>query len=104
MKHLQKEVAESFYSAHRGKPFYQGLVEFMTEGPCIIAVLEKENAITAYRELMGPTDPTKAGDGSIRKVYGADVRRNAVHGSDSPENARKEIGFFFSDSELIDEK
>jgi nucleoside-diphosphate kinase len=101
MMRLQKKTAESFYSAHRGKPFYADLVEFMTEGPCIVAVLEKENAVADYRQLMGPTDPAKAGDGTIRKTYGTDVRRNAVHGSDSPESARAESSFFFSDSELI---
>jgi nucleoside-diphosphate kinase len=101
MLHLTTSVAESFYKDHRGKPFYKPLVEFMTEGPCVVSVLEKENAIEDYRQLMGPTDPGKAGNGTIRGAFGTDIQRNIVHGSDSFQSAQREIPFFFSDSEMI---
>jgi nucleoside-diphosphate kinase len=104
MLQLTKAAAESFYIDHREKPFYKPLVEFMTEGPCVVSVLEKENAIEDYRQLMGPTDPGKAGNGTIRAAYGTDIQRNVVHGSDSLQSARREIHFFFSEREMIGER
>ncbi len=98
---MTRPVAEGFYAVHKGKPFFEELVEFMTEGPCVVAVLEKENAVQQWRTLMGATDPSKADEGTIRKDFAENVGRNIVHGSDSAENAAKEISYFFSDSELI---
>ena len=100
MMHLTKEQAEGFYAVHRERPFFKALVEFMTSGPCIVQVLEGENAIARNRELMGATDSKKAAAGTIRNLFGADIERNAAHGSDAPETAKFEIGFFFSGSEL----
>ena len=88
-----------FYSVHKGKPFFNGLVEFMTSGPIVVAILEKENAVEDYRRLIGNTDPAKAEPGTIRKLFAESVQRNAVHGSDSDSNARKEADFFFSRNE-----
>jgi nucleoside-diphosphate kinase len=96
MIHLTKEQAENFYSIHREKPFFKGLVSFMTSGKVVAAILEKENAVADYRKLMGATDPAKAEEGSIRKRYAESIERNAVHGSDSDENAELESNFFFS--------
>ena len=93
--------AEGFYEVHRGKPFYEGLTEFMSSGPCIVMVLEKDGAVKAWRELMGATDPAKADAGTIRKEFGGSVGENATHGSDSDENAAIEISYFFSKLELI---
>ncbi len=101
MARLRKEQAESFYAIHRGKPFFEELVAFITEGPVIAMALEKEDAINAWRELMGATDPAKASEGSLRKLYGTNISRNAVHGSDAPETAAMEVPFFFSTAELI---
>ena len=101
MVKMNKTMAEAFYRDHKGKPFYEPLVEFMTEGPSVLCVLEKENAIEDYRALMGSTDPEKAEAGTIRKDFAENIRRNAVHGSDSPENAKREIAFFFSETELL---
>ncbi|HPG38284.1 MAG TPA: nucleoside-diphosphate kinase [bacterium] len=98
--HLTPTQAEAFYSVHLGKPFYPGLIEFMTQGPCMVAVLEKDNAISDYRALMGNTDPALAAPGTIRHEYATTIRYNIVHGSDSHENAGREIAFFFSESEL----
>jgi len=98
---MTRPVAEGFYEVHKGKPFFEELVDFMTEGPCIVAVLEKENAVAAWRTLMGATDPTKADEGTIRKEFAENVGRNIVHGSDSDENARREIGFFFGEAEIL---
>ncbi|MDZ7821116.1 MAG: nucleoside-diphosphate kinase [Candidatus Marinimicrobia bacterium] len=95
MLHFDKAEAERFYAVHKEKDFFRPLVEFMTGGPVIAMLLEKENAIEDYRRLMGRTDPGKAASGTLRKEYGETTRRNAVHGSDSPENAKKEIAFFF---------
>ena len=95
MTRLTPRQAESFYEVHRGKPFYPGLVEFMSSGPCVPMVLEKENAVTALRDFIGATDPAKAAAGTIRKDFGTDVGSNAVHASDSPANAQIEIAFFF---------
>ncbi|MDD3095583.1 MAG: nucleoside-diphosphate kinase [Candidatus Neomarinimicrobiota bacterium] len=95
MLQLSKEKARKFYAVHQGKEFYAPLVAFMTSGPVIALLLEKVNAIEDYRNLMGKTDPAEAVKGSLREKYGESTRRNAVHGSDSPENAKKEIAFFF---------
>lgn len=93
---LTREAAMEFYKVHKGKPFYDGLVDFMTEGPIIVAILEKENAVEEYRKLIGNTDPSKAADDTIRHMFGTSIRANAVHGSDSDENAEFESSFFFS--------
>lgn len=95
MLHLSQDQAKAFYSVHKGKDFYEPLVEFMTSGSIIALLLEKDNAIQDYRALMGSTDPENAAIGSLRKKYAETTRRNAVHGSDSFENAKKEIAFFF---------
>jgi nucleoside-diphosphate kinase len=88
--------AESFYSVHKGKPFYDGLIEFMISGPVVVMILRHENAVEQYRKLMGATDPAKAEPGTIRKTYAVSVQMNAVHGSDSIENAITEANYFFS--------
>ena len=92
---LGRDQAERFYAIHKGKGFFNELIDFMTSGPVVVMILEKVNSIKAWRELMGDTDPAKASEGTIRKLFGTDVGKNAVHGSDSPENAKKEIKFFF---------
>jgi nucleoside-diphosphate kinase len=101
MVRLRIPQAESFYAVHRGKPFFEELVAFITEGPVIAMALEADNAISRWREVMGATDPAKAAEGTIRKLYGTNISRNAVHGSDAPETAAIEVPFFFSASELI---
>ena len=93
--------AESFYDVHRDRPFFNELTTFMSSGPCMVLALEKENAVTEWRKTIGSTNPEDAELGTIRKDFATNVQENAVHGSDSDENAEKEIGFFFSDSELI---
>ena len=93
--------AEGFYEVHRGKPFYKGLTEFMSSGPCVVMALEKDGAVKAWRDLMGATDPSKADEGTIRKEFGGSVGENATHGSDSDENAAIEISYFFSQLELV---
>jgi nucleoside-diphosphate kinase len=93
--------AQAFYAVHKEKPFYNDLVKFMTEGPVVVMVLEKAAAIAHWRALMGATDPAKAAEGTIRKLYGQNIERNAVHGSDAPETAAVEIPFFFSTSDLL---
>ena len=98
---LSPEQARAFYAVHRERSFYEGLVRFMTEGPVIVAALEREDAVPHLRRAMGATDSKKAEAGTIRNLHGTDVERNAIHGSDSPENAAKEIAFFFSEAELI---
>jgi nucleoside-diphosphate kinase len=100
MTHLSKTEAEGFYDVHRARPFFGELVQFMTRSPVVIAVLERENAVGAWRDLMGATDPAKAAAGTIRKQFGSNVGENATHGSDSAENARKEIAYFFPGSEV----
>ena len=94
---LAVEQAEAFYDVHRGKPFFGELVAYTTSGPIIAMALQKDNAIREWRELMGTTDPLKAAPGTIRKMFGTNIGSNAVHGSDSPENAKKELKFFFPD-------
>jgi nucleoside-diphosphate kinase len=99
--HLTEAQAKAFYAVHAERPFYGSLVEFMTEGPVIPVALERENAVAYLREVMGATDVAKAEPGTIRALYGNSIERNAIHGSDSPENAAIETAFFFSTSELI---
>ena len=94
---LEKNEAEKFYQVHQSKPFYNDLCSYLSSGPIVVMVLERENAILENRKLMGATDPTKAEDGTIRKKYGISIDKNSVHGSDSPENAKVEIDFFFKD-------
>ncbi len=98
---MTKPVAKGFYEIHENKFFFEELINFMTEGPCIVAALEKQNAVEDYRTLMGATDPSKAAPNTIRNEFAEDIRRNAVHGADSLENAIREISYFFSTSELI---
>ena len=94
---LEKSEAEKFYQVHQSKPFYNDLCSYLSSGPIVVMVLEKENAILENRKLMGATDPIKAEEGTIRKKYGISIDKNSVHGSDSPENAKIEIDFFFKD-------
>jgi len=101
MTRLSKQQAEAFYEVHRERAFYVGLVTFMTEGPVVVLVLERENAIAKWRELMGATNPAKAAEGTIRKSFAENIERNSVHGSDAPETAAVEIPFFFSMAELL---
>lgn len=101
MTQLSKEQAGRFYSIHEGKEFYERLVDFMSSGPIVAMILKKSNAVEDYRKLMGATDPAKAADGTIRKLYATNMTMNAVHGSDSDENALIESGFFFSDFEIF---
>ena len=96
---IDKSTAEKFYSVHKDKPFFNDLVSFMTSGPVIVQVLEGDNAIQRNRQIMGNTDPAKAEEGTIRKLYGDSIEANSVHGSDSSENAKIEINIFFSDNE-----
>lgn len=96
---LTQPQAEAFYEVHRGRPFYAELVAFMTSGPCFPMALEKEDAVAAFRTAIGATDPAEAAIGTIRKLYAESKGRNAVHGSDSDENAAREIGFFFTEAE-----
>jgi nucleoside-diphosphate kinase len=98
---LSAEQARAFYAVHRERPFYGALVAFMTEGPVVVAALERKDAVAHLRKTMGATDSRKADPGTVRNLFGTDIERNAIHGSDSAENAAKEIAFFFSESELI---
>lgn len=98
---LAPEQARVFYAVHRERPFFEGLVRFMTEGPVVVAALERENAVAHLRKTMGATDSKKAEPGTVRNLYGTDIERNAIHGSDSPENAAREVAFFFSEAELV---
>jgi nucleoside-diphosphate kinase len=99
--HLTLKQAEGFYEVHRERPFFPGLTEFMSSGPSVVMVLEKEGAVKAWRDLMGATDPAKADEGTLRKEFGASVGENATHGSDSDENAAIEIAYFFSRLEIV---
>ncbi|NQT24676.1 nucleoside-diphosphate kinase [candidate division KSB1 bacterium] len=101
MHHLSKVEAETFYAVHKGRPFYEPLIQFMIEGPCVPVVVEGDNVIEGIRELNGTTDPAIADEGTIRKDFAENTRRNAVHASDSAESAAKEIEFFFPEYELI---
>ena len=98
---LTQKQAEGFYAVHHERPFYRALVEYMTSGPVYVAALERDNAVAQLRKVMGATDPAKADEGTIRKEFGESIEQNAIHGSDSDENAAIEIGFFFALSELI---
>ncbi len=100
--HLTKKEVESFYYVHRDKSFFESLIQFMTEGPIFVMVLEGEKAITDWREIMGATNPSEAKEGTIRQRFGESIERNAVHGSDTAESARFEIGFFFSSRDLLE--
>ena len=101
---LTRTQAEAFYEIHRGRPFYDELVAFMSSGPCFPLVLERENAVAAFRASIGATDPAEAAPGTIRKLYAESKGKNAVHGSDSDENAEREAAFFFSESERVELK
>ena len=101
MLHLSRDQASAFYSIHQGKPFFEGLIDFITSGPVAVAILQKSNAVDDYRKLIGSTDPKKADKGTLREMFGIDIERNAVHGSDSDENAIIESRFFFSDLEIF---
>ena len=98
---LGPEQARAFYSVHRERPFFDALVRFMTEGPVVVAALERADAVAHLRKTMGATDSRKADAGTVRNLYGTDIERNAIHGSDSAENAAKEITFFFAEAELL---
>jgi nucleoside-diphosphate kinase len=102
MVRLTKTSAEGFYEIHRERSFFGELIEYMTSGPCVPIALEKENAVEDYRKLIGATDPAKAAEGTVRKLYARNIQFNAVHGSDSNENAEKEIAHFFSMKELLE--
>lgn len=99
--HMALPEAEGFYAVHRERPFFAGLTEFMSSAPCVVMALEKEGAVKAWRDLMGATDPDKAEAGTLRKEFGGSVGENAVHGSDSDENAAIEISYFFNRLELV---
>ncbi|MCH8883385.1 MAG: nucleoside-diphosphate kinase [SAR324 cluster bacterium] len=101
MTSLTKAQAQAFYAVHRERPFFDSLTTFMSSGPIVVSVLEGEDAINRNRELMGATNPAEAAPGTIRKEYASSVEQNIVHGSDAPETAREEIGFFFSDADLV---
>jgi nucleoside-diphosphate kinase len=101
MVRLTKETAGGFYAVHRGRPFFDDLVAFMSSGPCVPIALEKTNAVTDFRKLIGATDPKEADPGTIRKEFASSKGENIVHGSDSPENGRIEVAYFFSERELV---
>ena len=101
MLHLTQQEAEGFYAVHRERPFFKGLVQFMTSGPVIVQVLEGENAVQRNRDVMGATNPANAAEGTIRKLFARSIEANSVHGSDSAENARTEIAYFFAQTELV---
>jgi nucleoside-diphosphate kinase len=101
MTRLSETQARGFYAVHRERPFFNGLVKFMTEGPIVVMALERENAIAGLREVMGATNPANAAPGTIRKKFAANIERNCIHGSDAPETAEVELRFFFSTAELL---
>ena len=98
---MSMEQAKGFYAVHEERPFFNDLIEFMTSGPCMVLALEKENAVESWRTTIGATNPEEADENTIRKDFAANIQENAVHGSDSDENAQKEIAFFFTDGELL---
>jgi len=102
MTYLTKAQAQKFYEVHKERPFYGELVDYMTSGPCVPIALEKDNAVADYRKLIGATDPAEAEEGTVRKLYARNKQFNAVHGSDSDENAEKEVAFFFSEQEILE--
>jgi nucleoside-diphosphate kinase len=101
MIHLSRTQAEGFYAVHKERPFFASLTEFMSSGPCLVMVLEGENVIAKNRELMGATDYRKAAEGTIRRDFASDIEKNIVHGSDAPETAASEIGYFFNQLEIV---
>ena len=101
LQHLTKKEAEGFYAVHRERPFFGGLTDFMSSGPCVVMALEAPDAIRKWRALMGATDPAKADPGTLRKEFGSSIERNATHGSDAPDTAAFELGYFFRGLELI---
>ena len=101
LQHLTKNEAEGFYAVHRERPFFGELTEFMSSGPCVLLALEAPDAIRKWRDTMGPTDPSKAAPGTLRRDFGESIGRNATHGSDAPETAAFELGYFFRGMELI---
>jgi nucleoside-diphosphate kinase len=101
---MSKTEAEGFYAVHEDKPFFDSLTDFMSSGPCVPVVLEKDNAIADFRELIGATDPDEAEDGTIRSDFADSIEQNIVHGSDSPENGRKEASYFFPEHEIVAHK
>jgi len=98
---LSEAQAKAFYAVHKERPFYGGLVKFMTEGPIVVLALERENAVKQLREVMGATNPANAAEGTVRKLYATDIERNAIHGSDAPETAAVELNFFFTGADLL---
>lgn len=102
MMQISREIAEKHYGEHAGKPFFQGLVEFITSGPVVAMVVEGKDVVATAREMMGATNPLKAASGTIRATFGVDVGRNIIHGSDSLESAQREIGIFFRPEEMVD--
>jgi nucleoside-diphosphate kinase len=101
LRRLSRQETEAFYGVHKDRPFFPGLVTFMTEGPVVLLALERDNAIAKWRDVMGATNPANAADGTIRKLFAENIERNSVHGSDAPETAAVEIPFFFSSTELL---
>jgi nucleoside-diphosphate kinase len=101
MVHMSRAQAEGFYAVHRERPFFKDLTAFMSSGPAVVMVIEGENAISRYRELMGATDHRKAAEGTIRRLFATDIEKNVVHGSDAPETAAFEIGYFFNRFEIV---
>ena len=101
MMHLSKSVAQGFYAVHKARPFFDSLCAFMSSGPCVVLVLSGDNAIKKHRDLMGATDPAKAEPNTLRKLYGANIEFNATHGSDGPDTARFEIGYFFPEMDVV---
>ncbi|MFZ0133510.1 MAG: nucleoside-diphosphate kinase [Desulfobacterales bacterium] len=101
MLHLSRAQARGFYAVHRERPFFESLTEFMSSGPCVVMALEGENAIARYRELMGATNYKDAAEGTIRREFATDIEKNVVHGSDAPETAAFEIGYFFNRLEIV---
>jgi nucleoside-diphosphate kinase len=98
---LSEAQAQAFYAVHKERPFFNGLVKFMTEGPIVLLALERENAVKQLREVMGATNPANAADGTVRKLFATDIERNAIHGSDAPETAAVELSFFFTGADLL---
>ena len=101
MAHMTKEQAQGFYAVHRERPFFDSLTDYMCSGPAVVSLLEGDQAIARYRELMGATNPAEAAEGTIRKQFALDIEKNSVHGSDSPENAAIEIAYFFNQLEVV---
>jgi nucleoside-diphosphate kinase len=101
MTRLSEQQAQAFYAVHKERPFYGGLVKFMTEGPIVVMALEREDAVKKLREVMGATNPANAAEGTIRKRFASNIERNAIHGSDAPETAEQELRFFFTTADLL---